>query len=205
MADSSPEKAGDVAVATAPDDKKVPVAAIAEERAKTRAAKSEAEAAKQELAKLKEGQVPDLDLLNPIIERLAAEAHKKAEEAIAPWREKAERAEMAVKLGLNEPQVAKVVDVRSKNPNLTEAQALLIARSESPDTFPTVQRPAWQQGLHGGFPVTGTSDSRTAPPQDDYTAKMNAATTAAERQHWAEKEILRRYSTSFLRFKGMPS
>lgn len=200
-ADSSPEKAGTAAVADAAseaDKNKVPVAAIAEERAKTRDAKAEAEAAKKELAKIKETGQIDLDLLNPVIERLAEEARKRTEEAIAPWKAKAEKAELQAKLGLNTAQVEAVMEVRSKNPTLNEQQAYLLARTEKTDLFPA------SRSTSGGWPVTGTSDSRNAPSGDDFVAKMNAATTADEKKHWAEQEILRRYRGSFERSKNLP-
>lgn len=195
-ADSSTEKTGTAAVAEVTENK-VPVSAIAEERAKTRDAKAAAEAAKQELANAKNGQL-DLEALTPILERIALEAKKAAEAEIAPYKAKAEKAELQAKLGLNTAQVDAVMEVRAKNPTLTEAQAYLLARTEKTDLFPAL-RPT-----QGGWPVTGTSDSRNAPSTDDFMAKMNAATTAEEKKHWAEQEAVRRFRGIFERARNIP-
>lgn len=200
MTESSTEKSETKAVAEGSDEQKVPVAAIAAERAKTRAAKSEAEAANQELAKLKEGQDGGVDL-NAIIERLAAENRKLFDAEMASVKQEAANAKLAVRMGLNEAQLNKVVEIGTKNPGLTEAQRLLLAKSEHPDLFPQATRPSWQQQLHGGLPVAG-SEQKALSPEEDYAAKLKAAKNPMERQQVAEEHALMQYRNVWLRSKG---
>jgi len=177
-------------------DKTVPVAALADQRAKTRAAKSELEAAQAELAKAKEQQFPiDMDSL---VQTLAAETRKTVEAELAPLRAEANKYKMAAAYGLNEDQASKVMELRQKNPGLSDQQALTLARADHPDVFPQPSQPTWSRALHGGLPVSGTA--APAPQNEDFTAKMHAAREKqdwAGAQHFAEQEALRRYRDAF--------
>jgi hypothetical protein len=178
------------------DDKTVPVAALADQRAKTRAAKSDLEAAQAELAKAREQQFPiDMDSL---VQTLAAETRKTVEAELAPLRQEATKYKMAATMGLNESQAEKVMELRSKNPGLSEQQALLLAKTEHPDVFPTPSQPPWSRAVHGGLPVSG--DAPVAPQSEDYVAKMKQAREKddwAGAQHFAEQEALRRFRNAF--------
>jgi hypothetical protein len=177
-------------------DKTVPVAALAEQRAKTRAAKSDLEAAQAELAKAKEQQFPiDMDSL---VQKLAAETRKTGEAELAPLRAEANKYKMAAAFGLSEDQATKVMELRDKNPGLTDKQALTLAQAEHQDLFPQPSQPTWNRALHGGLPVSG--QAQTAPRNEDFVAKMNAAREKqdwAGTQHFAEQEALRRYRDAF--------
>ena len=193
MTDSSTEKptAQD---ATQADEKKVPVAALAEERAQKRAARSEAEAAKAELAQAKSiPNVPD-----EVITQLVAEARRMVEAEVAPLKQRAERAELGVKLGLNEKQVNIIMDVKQKNPTLTNEQALLLARAEHQSEFVPAQ--SWNRAVHGGLPVTGTSEARNSPDVTDYRAQMLAAQQKGDRAgatHFATQAALQQFRDAF--------
>ena len=193
MTDSSPEKP---VVQDAPpvEEKKVPVAALAEERAQKRAARAEADAAKAELAQAKSTpNVPD-----DIIQALVAEARKVVEAEVAPLKQRAERAELGVKMGLNEKQVNIVMDVKQKNPTLSVEQALLLARAEHQSEFVPAQ--SWNRAVHGGLPVTGTSEARSASDANDYMAQMRAAEKSGDRagaNHFATQEALSRFRAAF--------
>jgi len=175
--------------------KQVPLEALANERAQKRAAREEAEATKAELQQARETpNVPDA-----IIQQLAAEARKVVEAELAPWKERAMRAELGVKHGLNEQQVQKVVEIRGKNPTLTDEQALTLARAEHQALFAAPAQ-SWNRAVHGGLPVTGTSDARNATAADDYLAKMHQAVKDGDRaaaQHYATEEALKRFRNIF--------
>jgi len=166
------------------EDKKVPLAALSEQRAKTRAANEQAEALQAELAKAQDGKV-DLATLSPLVADLMLEARKAAEQEFEPLRQEVAKFKLANQLGLSEPQVDKVMAVKQKNPGLSDQEALLLARAAHADVFPQAQ-PAWNRALHGGLPVSGASEVRTEKTVD-HTAKMNEAykkgDLAEARQH----------------------
>ena len=84
----------------------VPISAVAEERAQKRAARDEAKAATEELAKIKNA--PNLP--DDLIAQLAAEARKAVEAELALLKERAHRAEVGVRFGLSEAQVNRLRD-----------------------------------------------------------------------------------------------
>jgi len=178
MPESSPETANK-AVTEKPADKagaegkNVPLAALSEQRAKTRAANEQAEALQAELEKAKDGKF-DLAALSPLVADLMLEARKAAEQEFEPLRQEVAKYKLANQLGLNEPQVDKVMAVKSKNPGLTDQQALLLAKNEHGDLFPQSQRPAWDRALHGAMPISGQSEDRNEKTVD-HLAKMNEA------------------------------
>lgn len=207
--ESSTEKQAEKADATkAPaenEDKKVPLAALGESRAKTRAANERAEKLEQELAKAKEQQVPiDMDAL---MNALADEARRKVEAEVAPLRNEVNKYKMAANMGLNESQVDKVMGIRDKNPGLTEQQALILAKTEHPDVFPQAAPATWNRALHGAMPVGGASDARSNPQAEDLTAKMHEARKNKDfdaAQNLAEREAIRRFTNVYEASKRSP-
>lgn len=198
MSESSTEKPVGEAQAEQQEDKKVPVAAVAKERAEKRAARAEADALHQELTKLKE-QNPQLDMqqvvqaLNEISEVRSQAA---AQAAVKPLQEQMEKWKMAAQLGLSEAQADFVNSVRAKFPAATETQALLLARTEKPDLFPQAT-PSVQQTNRPlpGFAVTGDSPFRNVSDKPDFMSKIAEAEKAGDKkgaQHWAEQEFVRR-------------
>jgi hypothetical protein len=173
-----PESSAEVAVKAAADskpgtEKNVPLAALSEQRAKTRAANEQAEALQAELEKAKDGKI-DVAALSPLVADLLLEARKAAEQEFEPLRQEVAKYKLANQLGLNEPQVDKVMAVKQKNPGLTDQQALLLAKSEHGNLFPQAQQPAWNRALHGALPVSGQSEDRNDKTVD-HAAKMNEA------------------------------
>lgn len=175
-------------------EKMVPISAVAEERAQKRAARDEAKAATEELAKIKNApNIPD-----DLIAQLAAEARKAVEAELAPLKERAHRAEVGVRFGLNEAQVNKVWEIKTKHPTLSDDMALSLAKTEFADAFKTSS--SWNRAVHGGLPVTGTSDARTAPMADDHLALMREAESKkdyAKAQYHAQEEALDRFRKLF--------
>lgn len=176
-------------------ENKVPVEAVAKERAEKRAARAEADAAKQELAKLKE-QTPDPDELlsafNNAKQAIKAEAEAAVTQQLAPFKAEAAKWKSAAALGLNEPQADALMEVKAKYQGMPDAQALMIARTEKPDLFPRVAPPSFAQSAIGGIPPGGDSPFRSAGQQDDFMAKMQGAKDQSEKTHWAEQEFMRR-------------
>ena len=156
------------------EDKKVPLAALSEQRAKTRAANEQAEALQAELEKANKGGQLDLASLSPLVADLMLEARKAAEQEFEPMRQEVAKWKLANQLGLSEPQVDKVMTVKQKNPGLSDQEALLLARNAHADLFQQEKAPAWNRALHGGLPVSGASEVRNEKAVD-HTAKMNEA------------------------------
>lgn len=175
-------------------EKMVPISAVAEERAQKRAARDEAKAANEELAKVKNApNIPD-----DLIAQLASEARKAVEAELAPLKERAHRAEVGVKFGLNEAQVNKVWEIKTKHPTLSDDMALSLAKSEFAESFKPSS--SWNRAVHGGLPVTGTSDARSAPMADDHLALMREAEGKedyAKAQYHAKEEALARFRALF--------
>jgi hypothetical protein len=207
MTESSPvNKPEDKAKSNTADSKTVPVEAIGDARAKTRAANERANSAEAELAKAKATELDPTDYQS-IVEALTAEARKQVEAEIAPYKAKAAKAEMAMQFGLSNEQADKVMEVKSQNPNLSEAQALLLAKAEHADLFKPQNR-GFDPRIHGGLPVGGFSESRTQPAPNDYMAKIEEARKAGNREgvrHYAEKEVLSRFRAQFEKSRALRS
>lgn len=183
----------------------VPVGAIGQERAQKRAARDEAEAAKTALAQLQEGSLKPDDI-QAIVDAVAAESRKQLEAELGPWKQRTARAEMAMQFGLSQDQADKVLEVKAANPNLTDPQAILLARNEHQDIFQPPQQAGWNRGIHGGFPVSGASESRNAGGQPDYLAKMREAEQKGDRvgaMHFAKQEALQRIRDKFLKSRPL--
>lgn len=176
MSESSPEKQPEADAPKA--DNKVPVEALAKERAEKRAARSEADEAKKELAKLKE-QTPDpdvlLDAFNNAKQAIKAEAQAAVEQQLAPYKLEAAKWKAAVALGLSEQQADVVMAVRAKYPEMPDQQALAIARMDKPELFQKPSSPSFNPTVHGGFPAGGDSPFRTAPNVPNFRADMHKA------------------------------
>lgn len=185
------------------NQKTVPVAAVGEAREKAREAKERAATAEAALAAEKSTQIDHDELMQAVL----AEAKKQIEIEVAPYKARAAKAELAVQLGLTNEQVDKVMEIKSANPNLNDQQALLLAKSEHSDLFPTKQ-PGFNPALHGRLPTSGHSDLRQPPGRPDYKAKIEEAKKAGDRaavQHWATEDVLQRFRDQFNRAKQFPS
>lgn len=176
-------KKGDAAeAAESKEEPKVPVAALAEQRAKTRAANSEVEKLSKELEKaqsqLQDGSKVDPAAMSQLVAQMLVETRQQVEKEFEPMRHELAQLgkfKLAAQLGLSEKQVDKVIEIQSKfDGKATTEQALLLAKAEAPDLF-TPQQPAWNKALHGGLPVTGPSPARLDTGQRDYTAEMHKA------------------------------
>lgn len=184
---------------------KVPVAAIAEQRAKTRAAHSEVERLQEELAKAQtelqaQGTKVDPAAVSEIVAQMMLETRQKIEAEIRGAAEaEVQKFKFAAKMGLNEKQVDSVTAMQGKYQGMPIEQALVLARAANPDLFPAAQRPAWDRAMHGGLPVTGASEARSEQ-KVDYTAEMHKA--AANKDHvsaqqWAAKAFQERLYLSY--------
>lgn len=198
MSDTSTEKKPE---ATEPKgDVKVPIAAVAKERAEKREARDEANALRQENENLKNASVLDAETLRSISESLAKEARAAIEAELAPIRAEKAKYQMAVQEGLNEKQADKVMEIQSKHPNLTLKQALVLARAEAPAEFASPSQASFNPSIHGGLPVGGNSPLRNSGQSEDFVALMNQARSdgkIAEAQHWAKQEALDRFRRGF--------
>lgn len=159
---------------------KVPVAAIAEQRAKTRAAQSEVERLQEEIAKVQaelqaQASKIDPDAMKDIVAKMMVETRQKVEDEVrASYAAEVERIRFASKMGLSEKQVEAVTAIQQKVSGVSAEEALTLARVRQPDLFPAPQQPAWNRALHGGFPVTGASEARSEQ-KVDFTAEMHKA------------------------------
>lgn len=183
--------------------KTVPVEALGEARAQKRAAQTETETVKAELAKVRDSQLTPEDL-DSITAALAAEAKQMVDKEIAPFKERAIKAEMALQLGLSAEQADKVMEIKSKNPTLNDQQAFLLARSEHSEMFQP-KRGGFDRAIHGSLPTSGFSDSRAQSQQVDYTAKMHEARASGDRhaaREFAEKEAVQRLRDQFLKTRS---
>ena len=181
------DKKGDAAsAAESKEEPKVPVAALAEQRAKTRAANSEVEKLSKELEKaqsqLQDGNKVDPATMSQLVAQMLVETRQQVEKEFEPLRHEVAQLgkfKLAAQLGLNEKQVDKVMEMQSKFDGMAVDQALVLAKAASPDLF-TPQQPAWNRALHGGLPVTGPSPARLESGQRDYTAEMHKAAQAKD-------------------------
>ena len=186
---------------------KVPVAAIAEQRAKTRAAHSEVERLQEELAKAQaelqaQGTKVDPSVVSSVVGEMMVEARKTIEAEIREsLGAEMQKVKFAAKMGLNEKQVDSVMAMQGKFPDKPIEQVLQLARIASPELFPATQgaKPAWDRAIHGGLPVTGASEARSEQ-KVDYTAEMHKAAANKDwqgAQQWAAKAFVERLYHSY--------
>jgi hypothetical protein len=174
-----------------PNEKQVPVAAVAQLRAEKRAANERATEAEAKLASL-----PQIDM-----DALAEAAAQLAREAVArelkPVQDEVQKWKSAVAMGLNEPQADLVASVRGRYPGMPEPQVLAIAQMEKPDLFP--QKPTWNRAIHGGLPVTGDSATRGNATQNltELAAKQRRDGDIEGARSTATQEFLNRARAVF--------
>lgn len=198
MSETSSEKLADQ---DRSEDKKVPIAAVAKERAEKRAAREEATELRGELEKAKSVSNIDPEFLQQLTDSIASEAKRALEERLGPIEKEREKYKVAATLGLNEQQADIVMGIRSANPNLSDQQALLLARSENREMFPVYSQPAMSRPAFGGVPVGGNSEARSMVQADDFLGQMKAAEAKGDRtaaQHFAKEECLSRFRKAFL-------
>lgn len=196
MTDSSTEESGKVPQEGA-ESRKVPVEAVAKERAEKRAARAEVTKLNEELENVRKTATLDEDTLNTITTQLAEEAKRAVAAELKPVQDEVSKWKMAATLGLSEPQADKVMELRMKNPGLSENQALVLAKAEHADLFPANAPRSWSPA-HGGLPVSGNPERMGSDP--DFVAKMNDAANRGDRsaaQHFAKEEALRRFRAAF--------
>ena len=196
MTDSSTEAAENV-VKTTDEAKKVPIQALAKERAEKRAAREEASKLGEELEQARKAAGIDEETFNKVVEEMAAEARRAVAAELKPVQDEVSKWKMAAKLGLTETQVDKVMEIRMQNPNLSEHQALTLAKAEHADLFPSQQARSWSP-THGGLPVSGNSDRPSDKP--NFVEKMNEAVRNGDRaaaQQYATQEALARFRRVF--------
>lgn len=190
---------------TSKDQAKVPVAAIAEQRAKTRAAHSEVERLQEELAKAQaelqaQGTKVDPAAMSEVVAQMMLETRAKVEAEIREsLGAEVQKLKFAAKMGLNEKQVESVTAMQGKYPGMPTEQALVLARAASPDLFPATAQPAWNRALHGGLPVTGASEARSEQKVDN-TAEMHKAAANKDwqgAQQFAAKAFVERLYQSY--------
>ncbi|MBP7572268.1 MAG: hypothetical protein KBA95_19620, partial [Acidobacteria bacterium] len=87
MSESSPEKNATAEPVAPQSEPKVPVAAIAKERADKREARAEADALKQELAETKKNSVDMQAVIESLAPHIAEMVSKATEQALKPARE----------------------------------------------------------------------------------------------------------------------
>lgn len=204
MSETSSEKPADSQDAGRSEDRKVPIAAVAKERAEKRAAREEATELRGELEKAKSVGNIDPEFLQQLTDSIAAEAKKALEERLAPIEKEREKYKVAATLGLNEQQADVVMSIRSANPNLTDQQALLLARVENREMFPAHSQPTMSRPAFGGVPVGGNSEARSMGQADDFVGQMKAAEAKGDRmaaQHFAQQECLSRFRKAFLNLR----
>lgn len=191
MSESSTEKAGEP---VAPQQNKVPVEAIAKERAEKREARAEVETLKQELAaKQKQTDTEMAALIESLGPYVADMVAKATETALKPVKDEADLLKTAIKHGLNEDQAAALAKLKAETPGLTDARALTILRAEMPEQF---KQPAQtRQAPVTGFIPSGPSQARNEGTDQDFLAKMLEAKKSgngAEAQRFATLELHRR-------------
>lgn len=204
MSETSSEKPTDSQDAGRSEDKKVPIAAVAKERAEKRAAREEATELRGELEKAKSVGGIDPVFLQELTDSIASEAKKALEARLAPIEKEREKYKVATTLGLNEQQAEVVMTIRTANPNLSDQQALLLARMENREMFPASSQQAMARPGFGGVPVGGNSEARSMGQADDYLGQMKAAEAKGDRaaaQHFATQECLNRFRRAFLNLR----
>jgi len=199
MSESSPEKKSEAAEPVAPqktsEDKTVPVAALAKERAEKRAAKAEADELRQE----RDGNQKDMQALIEAMGPYVADLVTKATEAaVKPMKDEATKLKTAMALGLNEAQSTALDKLKSESPGLSDQRALTILKMEQPDLFPRRANPVT------GIVPAGISEVRNQPQAEDFMAKMNEAKKNGDpalAQDYAKKELFRRFTVARMKLK----
>lgn len=175
------------------EPKLVPVKAVAEERAKKQAARDEVD-------KLREDNKNRDQFDSEVIDQVVAQAKAAIDRELEPLRKDAdrlrqenERLKKMTKLGLSQPQADKFMELLDRIPGLTDEQALVLARAESPAVF-GVRSSGF---LGGGLPVTGESLARgLATAETDHMKLMHEARASKDfvkaREH-AAMEFERRF------------
>lgn len=171
---------------------KVPVAALAKERADKREARSEADNLKKQLAEALERKDSDVQALiaslGPHIAEMVTNA---AEAAVKPLKDEVALRKTAMTLGLNEEQAGELAKLKAETPGLTDARALAILQVENPTMFASGR--AGQQIT--GISPSGDSPFRSQAPKEDFMAKIAEAVKGGDRkaaQEFSVKELFRR-------------
>lgn len=190
MSESSPEKNATAEPVAPQSEPKVPVAAIAKERADKREARAEADALKQELAETKKNSVDMQAVIESLAPHIAEMVSKATEQALKPAREEAAMLKTAMSLGLNEEQVGELAKLKAETPGLSDTRALAVLRAEKPELFA-----GRRAAPITGFMPTGDSPLRVNAPKEDFMAKMVEAQKSGNgpaMQEFATKELYRR-------------
>ena len=176
----------------APQTNKVPVQAIAKERAEKREARAEADQLKQELAASKtrtESEMAALiESLGPYVTDMVTKA---TEQALQPARAEVALLKTAISHGLNEEQANALAKIKAEMPGITDQRALTLLRAEMPDKFAQPR----QAPTITGFTPSGDSPMRQQGQTEDFLAKMQEAQKAGNRadaQKYATLELFRR-------------
>lgn len=193
MSESSPENQTEDQTPGVPEEgKKVPVEAVAKERAEKRAARAEADKLKEELAKRQESNFSMESLANLLAELVPQQVEAAVSASLRPLQDEVAKSKMAVALGLNEAQADAVNAVKSKYAGIPAEDALILARREKPDLFPQPKQNPWNPSVHTGMPVTGDSPLRGQPSTETYESRLAKAQSPAERTQLAQAELFRR-------------
>lgn len=171
---------------------KVPVAAIAKERADKREARAEVERLKEQLAQAQQRKDSEMqELIESMGPHIAEMVSKAAEAAVKPLKDEAAFLKTAVSLGLNEEQANELAKLKAETPGLTNERALAILRVENPTLF---------GARNDGRPVTAFSPSGDSPfrsqaPTVNYMEKMAEAVKNKDQKatmQFATMELFRR-------------
>lgn len=178
----SPAEDKDSAAGSSPAQKaspKIPKARLDEALSQKRELQAELEQIKQ--------QHPAFDM-EALTKHMTEVAIAAAEAATAPFKQKAEVAEMGMRLGLRDPKQLEVVaDYKQKG--LSEEDAMLLARSKHRDLFPTSPQP-WNARTAGLVPPGGASALRSEEtPRVDRMSQIREimASDAPDRNIRAQK------------------
>lgn len=186
-ADKKTKDEGDVA-----ESKAVPKPRFDEVNAKYKEAKAQADAALTELNTLK-AEIEKKNAEGPDVEKLV-------QERLRPLQERAEIGDLAVNYGLSTEQAKAVLEIRGKYSGLDSDKALLLAKVEKPELFPTVRN------LPGVLPPSGTSPARSANPESKYEKDLEAAMSIqdkSERMHRARDVSNAEFQRRILERKAM--
>jgi len=212
MTDSSPAKTVDdgrdpASAVSQPGDaeRKVPLEALAKERAEKRAARDESDSLRKELEQARASIDPKL--LEQLAKAMANEAKAIVAAEVAPYKEKAAKLEMATQMRLNGAQVEKVWEVRAKHPTLDPMEALELAKTRNPDVFPAESKQPSGAWPIGALPVTGASPTAGQSLAVDHIALMKEAESKrdfATAHNHAMEAFLKTARNTLLSSKGLP-
>ena len=150
--------------------RQVPLDALAEARQKARAAEERIAALESELAQTKKTPPPAAAVPpQPELERIGKE--------LAEIKQKERVRELTVELGLvDDKQAQAVLELVSKNPDLTSVEALELAAKRKPDVFKERGQPGFDPRIHGSMrPHAGSSPQ---PKESEYKQRLAAAKKA---------------------------